>query len=94
MYPVHYELSDTSGEKQFEEFFTENETVDVGRFRSIGIITDKQICDRSKLSTLFAELENVFLGENAKKEDIVRIMGDYLPNFSHIETGKSLDGKM
>ncbi len=94
MYPVHYELSDTSGEKQFEEFFTENETVDVGRFRSIGIITDKQICDRDKLSTLFVELENVFLGENAKKEDIVRIMGDYLPNFSHIETGKSLDGKM
>ena len=94
MYPVHYELSDTSGEKQFEEFFTENETVDVGRFRSIGIITDKQICDRDKLSTLFVELENVFLGENAKKEDSVRIMGDYLPNFSHIETGKSLDGKM
>lgn len=94
MYPVYYELSDTSGEKQFEEFFTENETVDMERFRSIGIITDKQICDRSKLSTLFAELEKVFLGENAKKEDIVRIMGDYLPNFSHIETGKSLDGKM
>lgn len=94
MYPVHYELSNTSGEKQFEEFFTENETVDMERFHSIGIITNKQICDRDKLSTLFAELENVFLREDIKKEDIVRILGDYLPNFSHIETGKSLDGKM
>lgn len=94
MYPVHFELSDTSGEKQFEEFFTENETVDMERFHSLGVITDKQICDRGKLSTLFVKLENIFSQEDVKKEDIVRIIGDYLPNFSHIETGKSLDGKM
>lgn len=94
MYPVHFELSDTSGEKQFEEFFTENETVDMERFQSLGVITDKQICDRDKLSTLFVKLENIFSQEDVKKEDIVRIIGDYLPNFSHIETGKSLDGKM
>lgn len=94
MYPVHFELSDTSGEKQFEEFFTENETVDMERFQSLGVITDKQICDRGKLSTLFVKLEDVFSQEDVKKEDIVRIIGDYLPNFSHIETGKSLDGKM
>lgn len=94
MYPVHFELSDTSGEKQFEEFFTENETVDMERFQSLGVITDKQICDRGKLSTLFVKLENIFSQEDVKKEDIVQIIGDYLPNFSHIETGKSLDGKM
>ena len=94
MYPVHFEMSDTSGEKQFEEFFTENETVDMERFQSLGVITDKQICDRGKLSTLFVKLENIFSQEDVKKEDIVRIIGDYLPNFSHIETGKSLDGKM
>lgn len=94
MYPVHFELSDTSGEKQFEEFFTENETVDMERFQSLGVITDKQICDIGKLNTLFAELENIFSREDVKKADIVRIIGDYLPNFSHIETGKSLDGKM
>lgn len=94
MYPVHFEMSDTSGEKQFEEFFTENETVDMERFQSLGVITDKQICDRDKLSTLFVKLENIFSQEDVKKEDIVRIIGDYLPNFSHIETGKSLDGKM
>lgn len=94
MYPVHFEMSDTSGEKQFEEFFTENETVDMERFQSLGVITDKQICDRGKLSTLFVKLENIFSQDDVKKEDIVRIIGDYLPNFSHIETGKSLDGKM
>lgn len=94
MYPVHFELSDTSGEKQFEEFFTENETVDMERFQSLGVITDKQICDRDKLSTLFVKLENIFSQEDVEKADVVRIIGDYLPNFSHIETGKSLDGKM
>lgn len=94
MYPVHFEMSNTSGEKQFEEFFTENETVDMERFQSLGVITDKQICDRDKLNTLFVKLENIFSQDDVKKEDIVRIIGDYLPNFSHIETGKSLDGKM
>lgn len=94
LYPVHYEISDTSGEKSYEEFYTENETVDMDRFRSLGVITDTQICDIEKLNILLQNLSSAFEQKDPSKEQIVSIIADYLPNFSHIETGKSLDGKM
>ncbi len=92
-WPVHYSASDTSGEKAFEEFVTETETADMDRFASLGVITGKQIPDREKIAKLFADLEAAFATE-ASKDSIVRIMHGYLPNFEHIETGKSLDSKM
>lgn len=93
-YPVHYEKSDTSGEKVYEEFFTDQETVDMDRFQSLGVITDKQICDKEKLQGLFTSLVSIFERSDYRKEEIVQSIEDYLPNFSHIETGKSLDSKM
>ncbi|MBO4845839.1 MAG: polysaccharide biosynthesis protein [Lachnospiraceae bacterium] len=93
-YPVHYSASDTSGEKAFEEFVTDTETSDMDRFDSLGVITGKLIPDKARIENLFNELDNAFKKESATKEDIVAIMKDYLPNFEHIETGKSLDSKM
>ena len=99
-YPVHYEVSDTSGEKAYEEFYTDTETVDMNRFKSLGVITDKEICDRDRLYELLSNLDSAFdsgytaSGTKLDKAEIVKIIGEYLPNFSHIETGKSLDGKM
>ena len=92
-YPVHFSLSDTSGEKPFEEFVTDTEKADYNRFSSLGVITGKQIPDKEKVDKLFRDLNDVFSSESSK-EEIVHIMKDYLPNFEHIETGKSLDSKM
>lgn len=93
LYPVHYSASDTSGEKPFEEFVTDTETADMDRFASLGVITGKQIPDKARVEKLFAALNAVFETETTK-EEVVRILKDYLPNFEHIETGKSLDSKM
>lgn len=93
LYPVHFAVSDTSGEKPFEEFVTESEIVDLKRFSSLGIITGKQIPDTERIEKLLSDLREAF-STDAAKEDIVRIMQDYLPNFKHVETGKSLDSKM
>ena len=93
LYPVHYSASDTSGEKPFEEFVTDTETADMDRFASLGVITGKQIPDKERVEKLFAALNAVFETETTK-EEVVRILKDYLPNFEHIETGKSLDSKM
>ena len=93
LYPVHYSASDTSGEKPFEEFVTDTETADMNRFASLGVITGKQIPDKARVEKLFAALNAVFETETTK-EEVVRILKDYLPNFEHIETGKSLDSKM
>lgn len=93
-YPVHYSASNTSGEKSFEEFFTDEETVDMNRLKSLGIVTGKDLVDLEKVNVLFEELDNAFKSENVSKEEVVTIIGRYLPNFEHIEKGKSLDSKM
>lgn len=94
LYPVHFSGSDTSGEKPYEEFFTESESVDMDRLAALGVITDKPISDREKIDTLFNKLESLFEDDAVTKEDVVRAIKEYLPNFEHIETGKSLDSKM
>ena len=92
-YPVHFAVSDTSGEKPFEEFVTYSETTDMNRFSSLGVIIGKEIPDRKKINKLFNDLEIAFECETTK-EEIIAIMKEYLPNFEHIESGKSLDSKM
>lgn len=93
-YPVHYSGSNTSGEKGYEEFFTEEETVDMLRMNSLGIVTQKDIPDKDRIDMLFHKLEKAFENPDVTKEEIVLVIKEYLPNFDHIETGKSLDCKM
>lgn len=93
-YPVHYSGSNTSGEKSFEEFFTDEETVDMDRLKSLGIVTGKELIDIENVNVLFNELDEAFKSENVSKEKVVAIIANYLPNFEHIEKGKSLDSKM
>lgn len=94
LYPVHYSGSDTSGEKPYEEFFTDEESVDMERLQALGVITGKQVTDKKKVEVLFDKLSAEFAKEETSKETIIKIMQEYLPNFEHIETGKSLDSKM
>lgn len=94
LYPVHYSKTDTSGEKPFEEFYIDSETVDLNRLKSLGVVTNKLIPDKAKVQLLFDNLNAAFDKEVTSKEEIVAIMKSYLPNFQHIETGKSLDSKM
>lgn len=92
-YPVHYSESNTSGEKAYEEFYTDEEMVDLNRLKALGIVTGKKIPNKGKIEDLFAKLNRAF-GKETSKEEIIEIIKEYLPNFEHIETGKSLDSKM
>lgn len=93
-YPVHFSVSDTSGEKAFEEFVTDTETGEYDRFASLGVIIGKTIPNKEKVGKLFEDLRAAFDQAETTKEEIIEIMKGYLPNFEHIETGKSLDSKM
>lgn len=93
-YPVYYSVSDTSGEKSTEEFVTETEVTDMNRFSSLGVIIDKKIPDKTRLMNFLGRLSSVLAGPEATKEEVIFILKSYLPNFRHIETGKSLDNKM
>ena len=93
-YPVYFSISDTSGEKTYEEFYTMSETVDMTRFESLGVIVGKKIPERKKIDYLFKELNDIFAKKITTKEEIVRVLSRYMPDFEHMEKGKSLDGKM
>ena len=93
-YPVHFSRSDTSGEKSYEEFYTDEEAVDMDRLSALGVITDKPIPSRQSIEQLLEKLTFAFDNGNTSKQEIVNIIKDYLPSFEHIEKGRSLDSKM
>ena len=93
-YPCLFTSSDTTGEKDFEEFFTENETLDMERFENLGIIKNKADFDEALLKE-FEETIEIMLKKRAwTKEQIVELFFKMIPDFGHKETGKYLDGKM
>jgi hypothetical protein len=93
-YPVYFFKSNTSGEKTFEEFYTESEDLDLNKFGALGIIKNSVKKDLKEIDVILNDLQNIFLNKEFSKSDIVKILKSYLPNFEHIETGRHLDQKM
>ena len=93
-YPVYFFESDTSGEKPYEEFFTENEDLDNERFINLGIIKNTVKRDIREVDEIIEGLRRLFASENVTKAGIVENLKSLLPNFEHIEKGKGLDSKM
>lgn len=93
-YPVHFSGSNTTGEKPYEEFFTEEEEVDLTRHKALGVVVNLQPRSMCEVDKLFNALETAFNNTETNKQDIVKIMKDFLINFQHKELGKSLDSKM
>jgi FlaA1/EpsC-like NDP-sugar epimerase len=93
-YPVYYFDSDTSGEKPFEEFFTEGEIVDFDRFASLGVIRNAPRRPITEIRDMLLLLDETLHKPGITKADIVAVLSSLLPEFGHIETGKGLDSKM
>lgn len=93
-YPVHFSSSDTSGEKSFEEFYTDNENTDMERFESLGVIIDKALTDSKAMGEFVVKLTALFDDDNVTKAMVAGTIKEYLPQFEHIEKNKSLDSKM
>jgi UDP-N-acetylglucosamine 4,6-dehydratase len=93
-WPCLFTKSDTSGEKDFEEFFTDNEELEMNRFQNLGIIKNK-IVSKEDQTDYFASRINQMLRKGIwTKEEIVLLFNEMIPNFGHLETGKYLDSKM
>jgi len=93
-YPIYFFSSDTSGEKSFEEFFTETEVLDNDSFINLGVVKNSKKRSIKEIDAIFDQLHQLFESGNVTKAEIVDILKVYLPNFEHIETGKGLDSKM
>lgn len=93
-WPCYFFKSDTTGEKDFEEFFTADEQVDLNRFDSIGIVKNGAAADDAHLDAFLENLDRLRHRGTWGKQEIVDLFFDLLPEFHHLETGKYLDGRM
>jgi FlaA1/EpsC-like NDP-sugar epimerase len=93
-WPCYFFSSDTSGEKDFEEFFTANEVLDMKRFDSVGVIKNAPIFNDIKLKYFIDTIEAIRRQPTWDKPEIVALFKVMIPDFAHMETGKYLDGRM
>jgi FlaA1/EpsC-like NDP-sugar epimerase len=93
-WPCYFFKSDTTGEKDFEEFYTDRDDVDMARFDSIGVIRNTAQFDTVRLDAFESGVNMLRGRETWVKEDIVELFSKLLPEFFHKEAGKHLDQKM
>jgi len=93
-WPCLFTASDTTGEKDFEEFFTDAETLDMDRFTNLGVIKNEANFDEELLNNFEYQIKGFKANLSWEKDDIVKQFFKMIPDFGHKETGKYLDGKM
>lgn len=93
-WPCLFTSSDTTGEKDFEEFFTENEELDMQRFDNLGVIKNKPEYQPELLSLFEQEIRRMKQQKSWTKPELVALFHNMIPGFGHKETGKYLDSKM
>ncbi|PKP20460.1 MAG: nucleoside-diphosphate sugar epimerase [Bacteroidetes bacterium HGW-Bacteroidetes-19] len=93
-YPVYFFNSDTTGEKDFEEFYIPGEKINLETFSSLGVIENYPCRTMEEINYFFDQLQTLFAKENFQKSEVVTILKQFIPNFQHEEKGKHLDMKM
>ena len=93
-YPVYYFDTDTSGEKGYEEFYTEAEELDLDSFAQLGVIKNAPRRTPAEVTATVAALEAVFARRGVSKAEVVAAITELLPGFRHVETGRTLDQRM
>jgi len=93
-WPCYFFKSDTSGEKDFEEFFTDKEILDMERFQNVGVIKNDVNFSSDKLNNFLKVIQELRSRTTWEKAPLVDLFNEMIPDFDHKETGKYLDGKM
>lgn len=93
-WPCLFTSSDTTGEKDFEEFFTDKETLDMDCFENLGVIKNELNVEVDKLNLFETKINELKSARKWNKEEIVDLFFTMIPDFGHKETGKYLDSKM
>lgn len=93
-WPCYFFNSDTTGEKDFEEFYTEAEVLDMARFENLGVIRNEALYDDGRLEEFVATVAALKRRGRWERQELVDLFHVMLPSFGHKETGKYLDGRM
>jgi FlaA1/EpsC-like NDP-sugar epimerase len=93
-WPCFFTVSDTTGEKSFEEFYMPNEHLDLNTFEKLGIVKSKTAYDEDKLNHFLTTIETLQTNNSWTKEEIVLLFFEMLPELEYEDKGKYLDSKM
>lgn len=93
-WPCFLTPSNTTGEKSFEEFYTDDELLDMTQFQGIGVVKNTAVPNESFVTHFNQQIEQLLKAGSWSKLDIVRIFENALPEFKHVELGQHLDNKM
>jgi FlaA1/EpsC-like NDP-sugar epimerase len=93
-WPCYFTKSDTTGEKDFEEFFMDSEVLDMNKFENLGIVKSSLAFESEKLDVFTSEIEKLINMNNWDKNTIIELFRSLIDVFEHIETGRYLDSKM
>jgi FlaA1/EpsC-like NDP-sugar epimerase len=93
-WPCYFFKSDTTGEKDFEEFFTDAEDIDLSQFKNLGVIRNQADFDGSNLDEFQRAIDALRAQSAWNKREIVALFHAMLPEFAHLDMGKSLNSKM
>ena len=93
-WPCLFTPSNTTGEKDFEEFFTSRETIDLDRFQNLGVVINGLADNSNKLDYFLDTISEMRNRGQWTKEEIVSLFHEMIPDFGHEEKGKYLDSKM
>jgi len=93
-YPCLFTVSDTTGEKEVEEFYTVNERVDLNRFQGIGIIKNNANQNQQELNYFIDQISKMRKENKWQKTELVSLFQELIPEMNYLDTGKYLDSKM
>ena len=93
-WPVYFFSSDTTGEKDFEEFYTADEKLDMDRFKALGVIENEATWDAPRVEGFERRIRNLRAQGSWDRRDLIDLFNETIPEFHHLETGKFLDGRM
>ncbi|MEN1729455.1 MAG: UDP-N-acetylglucosamine 4,6-dehydratase [Pseudomonadota bacterium] len=93
-WPVYFFDSDTTGEKDFEEFYMDDDDLDLDRFETLGVIRTPNAFDPKLLDHFIEAIDRIRREGIWDKPELVALFNYLLPEFKHLETGKYLDGRM
>jgi FlaA1/EpsC-like NDP-sugar epimerase len=93
-WPCYFASSDTTGEKDFEEFYTDQEILEMKRFKNIGIIKNDIDFNENKLIDFENNFKEIKSKKKWNKQEIVDEFFKIIPEFKYLDNGIYLDGKM
>jgi len=93
-WPCYFFDSDTTGEKDYEEFYSDDDVLNLDRFQGFGVVRGPELAEEKSLATFFENVQGLLDRDQWTRNDLLEILQTTVADFAHKETNKFLDNRM